>query len=160
MVKNRIKKKFFFIKNNDDLITELKKKGINNCRVYHFGSITTRKKAGLTKNKGNRLFLQKWGISSDLFLKFYLRSNTQEKMFWKKTIQDLHQDKNDFKKAIEIIQKYNVLLAGGLNTENIQRITEDLYPWGVDVSSGVESNEIKDKNKIESFILSVQGVKY
>ena len=47
-----------------------------------------------------------------------------------------------------------------MNTENIQRITEDLYPWGVDVSSGVESNEIKDKDKIESFILSVQGVKY
>ena len=62
--------------------------------------------------------------------------------------------------AKKIIQKYNVLLAGGLNTENIQRITEDLYPWGVDVSSGVESNEIKDKDKIESFILSVQGVKY
>ena len=62
--------------------------------------------------------------------------------------------------AKKIIQKYNVLLAGGLNTENIQRITEDLYPWGVDVSSGVESNGIKDKDKIESFILSVQGVKY
>jgi phosphoribosylanthranilate isomerase len=62
--------------------------------------------------------------------------------------------------AKKIIQKYNVLLAGGLNTENIQRITEDLCPWGVDVSSGVESNEIKDKDKIESFILSVKGVKY
>ena len=62
--------------------------------------------------------------------------------------------------AKKIIQKYNVLLAGGLNTENIQRITEDLYPWGVDVSSGVESNGIKDKDKIESFVLSVQGVKY
>ena len=62
--------------------------------------------------------------------------------------------------AKKIIQKYNVLLAGGLNTENIQRITEDLTPWGVDVSSGVEFNGIKDKDKIESFILSVQGVKY
>jgi len=51
-------------------------KGIDNFRVYHFGSITTRKKKGLIKNKGNRLFLSKWGISSDLFLKFYLRSNT------------------------------------------------------------------------------------
>ena len=51
-------------------------KGINNSRVYHFGSITTRKKTGLKKNKGNRLFLLKWGISSDLFIKFYLRSNT------------------------------------------------------------------------------------
>ena len=62
--------------------------------------------------------------------------------------------------AKKIIQKYNVLLAGGLNTENIQRITQDLTPWGVDVSSGVEFNGIKDKDKIESFILSVQGVKY
>ncbi len=62
--------------------------------------------------------------------------------------------------AKKIIQKYNVLLAGGLNTENIQKITEDLTPWGVDVSSGVEFNGIKDKDKIESFILSVQGVKY
>ena len=33
MVKNRIKKKFFFIKNNDDLITELKKKGINDQKI-------------------------------------------------------------------------------------------------------------------------------
>ena len=62
--------------------------------------------------------------------------------------------------AKKIIQKYNVLLAGGLNTENIQKITEDLTPWGVDVSSGVEFNGIKDKDMIESFILSVQGVKY
>lgn len=50
-------------------------KGINNFRVYHFGSITTRKKKGLKKNKGHRLFLLKWGISSDLFIKFYLKSN-------------------------------------------------------------------------------------
>ena len=51
-------------------------KGINNFRVYHFGSITTRKKKELVRNKGHRLFLLKWGISSNLFIKFYLRSNT------------------------------------------------------------------------------------
>ena len=51
-------------------------KGINNCRVYHFGSITTRKRKNLKKNKGHRLFLLKWGISSNLFVKYYLRSNT------------------------------------------------------------------------------------
>jgi len=33
MVKNRIKKKFFFIKNNNDLVTELKKKGISDQRI-------------------------------------------------------------------------------------------------------------------------------
>ena len=51
-------------------------KGINNFRVYHFGSISLRKKKELKKNKGNRFFLKKWGISSELFIKFYLKSNT------------------------------------------------------------------------------------
>jgi len=51
-------------------------KGINKFRVYHFGSITTRKKRELVRNQGHRLFLKKWGISSNLFIKFYLRSNT------------------------------------------------------------------------------------
>ena len=51
-------------------------KGINNFRVYHFGSISLRKKKEIKKNKGNRFFLKKWGISSELFIKFYLKSNT------------------------------------------------------------------------------------
>ena len=54
-------------------------KGINNFRVYHFGSISLRKKKELKKNKGNRFFLKKWGISSELFIKFYLKSNTSYK---------------------------------------------------------------------------------
>jgi len=33
MVKNRTKKKFFFIKNNNDLVTELKKKGISDQKI-------------------------------------------------------------------------------------------------------------------------------
>jgi len=49
-------------------------KGINNFKVYHFGSISMRKRKQLTRNKGNRFFLQKWGISSNLFLKFYLNT--------------------------------------------------------------------------------------
>ena len=51
-------------------------KGINNFRVYHFGSISLRKKKEIKKNKGNRFFLKKWGISSELFIRFYLKSNT------------------------------------------------------------------------------------
>ena len=39
----------------------------------------------------------------------YLRSNSQEKEFWKKTIQNLKQEKNDFNKALEIINKYNCI---------------------------------------------------
>ena len=39
----------------------------------------------------------------------YLRSNSEEKKFWKRTIQDLDQQKNDFEKGFDIINKYNCL---------------------------------------------------
>ena len=39
----------------------------------------------------------------------YLRSNSQEKKFWKRTIQNLKQDKDDFNIALNIINKYNCL---------------------------------------------------
>ena len=39
----------------------------------------------------------------------YLRSNAKEKEFWKRTIQDLNQQEGDFKKALEIINKYNCI---------------------------------------------------
>ena len=39
----------------------------------------------------------------------YLRSNDYEKEFWKKTIRHLDQNKDDFSKAIEIINKYKCI---------------------------------------------------
>ena len=39
----------------------------------------------------------------------YLRSNNNEKKFWKKTIVDLNQDKYDFEKAMKIMNKYNCI---------------------------------------------------
>jgi len=39
----------------------------------------------------------------------YLRSNDYEKEFWKKTIKHLDQNKDDFSKAIEIINKYKCI---------------------------------------------------
>jgi len=56
-------------------------KGINNFKVYHFGSIVLRKKLNKIKvknkygSKSSKLFLLKWGISIKFFKKFYLRSN-------------------------------------------------------------------------------------
>ena len=56
-------------------------KGVNDCKVYHFGSIVLRKKIN-TINKNNKygssgakIFLLKWGISIKFFKKFYLKSN-------------------------------------------------------------------------------------
>ena len=52
-------------------------KGINRFRVYHFSSITTRKKKGVVQNKGDITFLKKWGITSKFFKKHYLKSKTK-----------------------------------------------------------------------------------
>ena len=47
-------------------------KGLGKCRVYHFSSLSLRKKVW---NNGARTFLLKWGISIKFFKKYYLRSD-------------------------------------------------------------------------------------
>ena len=52
-------------------------KGLNDFKVYHFGSVTTRKKKNLIQNRGDKTFLKKWGFSTKFFKKYYLRSKTK-----------------------------------------------------------------------------------
>ena len=52
-------------------------KGLNDFKVYHFGSITTRKKKNFTLNRGDKIFLKKWGITTKFFKKYYLKSRTK-----------------------------------------------------------------------------------
>jgi len=52
-------------------------KGLSKFKVYHFGSISLRKKKDLIRNKGSRQFLKKWGISINFFRKHYLKVNTK-----------------------------------------------------------------------------------
>jgi len=47
-------------------------------------------------------------------------------------------------------------LAGGLNPSNVQEALAICTPYAVDVSSGVETNKLKDKDKIEAFISKVR----
>ena len=53
-------------------------KGLGKSIAYHFGSITTRKKDKslftYLGNRGNKIFLKKWGYSINFFEKFYLKS--------------------------------------------------------------------------------------
>jgi len=48
-------------------------KGLGNFQVYHFGSITLRKKKNFIANNGTRTFLMKWKITPKFFVKHYLR---------------------------------------------------------------------------------------
>lgn len=53
-------------------------KGINNFKVYHFGSIVLRDKKKQKKkygSRGSKQFLIKWGVGIKFFKKFFLRSN-------------------------------------------------------------------------------------
>lgn len=56
----------------------------------------------------------------------------------------------------------SIVLAGGLNPDNIRKAVETVHPFAVDVSGGVEASKgMKDKEKIETFVQEVnRAVKY
>lgn len=48
-------------------------------------------------------------------------------------------------------------LAGGLNVSNVQQAIDTLHPYGVDVSSGIETDGLKDKNLMIKFAELIRG---
>ncbi|MDO8751798.1 MAG: phosphoribosylanthranilate isomerase [Dehalococcoidia bacterium] len=58
----------------------------------------------------------------------------------------------DWNIARELAPLHQFLLGGGLTTENVGQAVHDVGPWGVDVSSGVETKGIKDPEKIRAFV--------
>ena len=53
----------------------------------------------------------------------------------------------------ELLRDFNrdYFLAGGLNLSNIREVTQNVKPFAVDVSSGIETDGEKDKSKMEQF---------
>jgi phosphoribosylanthranilate isomerase len=62
----------------------------------------------------------------------------------------------DWKLAQEAAKRFQIIVAGGLDPENVARLIETVAPWGVDVSSGVETGGVKDPAKIKAFIEAVR----
>ncbi|MBA2396471.1 MAG: bifunctional indole-3-glycerol-phosphate synthase TrpC/phosphoribosylanthranilate isomerase TrpF [Ktedonobacteraceae bacterium] len=64
---------------------------------------------------------------------------------------------HDWELARQAAQEARILLAGGLTVENVVAAIEQVHPWGIDVSSGVESNKQKDSTKIQAFLAAIRG---
>ncbi len=77
-------------------------KGLSKCKVYHFGSIVTRKYKNNpiiqtdSGSKGGKIFLLKWGITFKFFKKHYLRSDSIYK-------EELSNPKKNIKFYLELI---------------------------------------------------------
>lgn len=48
-------------------------------------------------------------------------------------------------------------LAGGLDPDNVKAAVEALRPYGVDVSSGIETDGVKDREKMTAFVRQVRS---
>jgi phosphoribosylanthranilate isomerase len=65
----------------------------------------------------------------------------------------------DWAIAAEVAQRRPIVLAGGLTPENVAEAVATVQPWAVDVSSGVETDGVKDIEKIRAFIRAAKGVR-
>lgn len=63
----------------------------------------------------------------------------------------------DWGRAAELARHRPIILAGGLTPENVDAAIRQVQPWSVDVSSGVETNGIKDVAKIRAFVAATRA---
>jgi phosphoribosylanthranilate isomerase len=64
----------------------------------------------------------------------------------------------DWGRAAELARQTELILAGGLNAENVAEAVQVVRPFGVDVSSGVELDHgVKDPGKIYEFVRVVRA---
>lgn len=64
----------------------------------------------------------------------------------------------DWERAAQLAARTDLILAGGLDPDNVADAIRQVRPWGVDVSSGVERKRgVKDLNRIVAFIAAAKA---
>lgn len=62
----------------------------------------------------------------------------------------------DWALAGELARAFEMNLAGGLTPENVGEAVRSVRPWGVDTSSGVETDGEKDVERVRAFVRAVR----
>lgn len=63
----------------------------------------------------------------------------------------------DWELAARLAREFPVVLAGGLTPENVARAIETVRPAGVDVSTGIETDGLKDPVKMRAFVAAARA---
>ena len=63
----------------------------------------------------------------------------------------------DFSLARGVAAEREVMMSGGLKPENVEAAIVTVRPWAVDVSSGVETDGVKDPALIRAFVERARG---
>jgi phosphoribosylanthranilate isomerase len=58
----------------------------------------------------------------------------------------------DWRLLAGVAMRFPIILAGGLDPQNVAEAVEAVHPFGVDVASGTETGGIKDPHKIQAFV--------
>ncbi len=59
--------------------------------------------------------------------------------------------------AAALAQRYRIMLAGGLTAQTVAAAVQEVSPWAIDVSSGVESSPgVKDPQRIHAFARALE----
>jgi phosphoribosylanthranilate isomerase len=63
----------------------------------------------------------------------------------------------DWDIAAQLARELPLLLAGGLSPDNVRQAIRSVFPWGVDVASGVENVPgLKDRHRMAAFVQAVR----